>query len=67
VRVAFVSEVFLPAVDGVVTRLRRTPENLQRAGDEVLVIAPARPPRGGPMLPRIEVTRRLSCAHARRW
>jgi glycosyltransferase involved in cell wall biosynthesis len=44
VRVAIVTEVFMPAVDGVVTRLRRTLEELQRAGDEVLVIAP----EGGP-------------------
>lgn len=43
-RVAIVTEVFMPAVDGVVTRLRRTLEELQRAGDEVLVIAP----EGGP-------------------
>jgi hypothetical protein len=34
----------MPAVDGVVTRLRRTLEELERAGDEVLVIAPD----GGP-------------------
>jgi glycosyltransferase involved in cell wall biosynthesis len=44
VRIALVSEVFLPAVDGVVTRLRRTLEELSAAGDEVLMIAPA----GGP-------------------
>lgn len=43
-RIALVTEVFLPAVDGVVTRLRRTLEELERHGDEVLVIAPA----GGP-------------------
>jgi glycosyltransferase involved in cell wall biosynthesis len=43
-RIAFVTEVFLPAVDGVVTRLRRTLEELRRHGDEILVIAPA----GGP-------------------
>ena len=43
-RVAFVSEVFLPAIDGVVTRLKRTVEELGRAGDDVLMIAPA----GGP-------------------
>ncbi len=43
-RIALVTEVFLPAVDGVVTRLQRTLEELQRHGDEVLVIAPA----GGP-------------------
>jgi glycosyltransferase involved in cell wall biosynthesis len=43
-RIALVTEVFLPAVDGVVTRLRRTLEELQRFGDEVMVVAPA----GGP-------------------
>lgn len=43
-RIALVTEVFLPAVDGVVTRLRRTLEELQRHRDDVLVIAPA----GGP-------------------
>lgn len=43
-RIAIVSEVFLPAVDGVVTRLQRTLEELARAGDDVLMIAPA----GGP-------------------
>jgi glycosyltransferase involved in cell wall biosynthesis len=44
-RIALVTEVFLPAVDGVVTRLRRTLEELQRYGDQVLVIAPAGGPR----------------------
>lgn len=43
-RLALVTEVFLPAVDGVVTRLRRTLEELRRHHDEILVIAPA----GGP-------------------
>ncbi len=43
-RIAVVTEVFLPAVDGVVTRLRRTLEELERFGDEVVVVAPA----GGP-------------------
>ncbi len=43
-RIALVSEVFLPAVDGVVTRLRRTLEELPGCGDEVLMVAPA----GGP-------------------
>jgi glycosyltransferase involved in cell wall biosynthesis len=45
VRVAIVTEVFMPAVDGVVTRLQRTLEELQRAGDEVLVVAPEGGPR----------------------
>lgn len=43
-RIALVSEVFLPAVDGVVTRLRRTLEELPGSGDKVLMVAPA----GGP-------------------
>lgn len=43
-RIAFVSEAFLPSVGGVVTRLQRTLEQLQAAGDEVLLVAPA----GGP-------------------
>jgi glycosyltransferase involved in cell wall biosynthesis len=46
-RIAFFTETFLPATDGVVTRLRHTIEELQRAGDEVLVFAP-RYPSGGP-------------------
>lgn len=44
-RIALVSEVFLPAVDGVVTRLRRTLEELERAGDEVMLAVPAGGPR----------------------
>ncbi len=44
-RIAIVSEVFLPAVDGVVTRLKRTLEEFSAAGeDDVVMIAPA----GGP-------------------
>jgi glycosyltransferase involved in cell wall biosynthesis len=43
-RIALVTEVFLPAVDGVVTRLCRTLEELRHYSDEVLVIAPG----GGP-------------------
>ena len=40
-RIALVTEVFLPAVDGVVTRLRRTLEELGQFDDEVLLVAPA--------------------------
>jgi glycosyltransferase involved in cell wall biosynthesis len=43
-RVALFTETFLPATNGVVTRLRHTVEKLVCAGDEVLVFAPA----GGP-------------------
>jgi glycosyltransferase involved in cell wall biosynthesis len=45
-RIAFFTETFLPATDGVVTRLRHTVEELRREGDDVLVFAP-RYPSGG--------------------
>lgn len=44
-RVAIFTETFLPATDGVVTRLRHTVEQLTEMGDEVIVFAPA---LGGP-------------------
>lgn len=44
-RIAIFTETFLPATDGVVTRLRHTLEELGRMGDEVMVFAPA---LGGP-------------------
>jgi glycosyltransferase involved in cell wall biosynthesis len=47
VRIAFFTETFLPATDGVVTRLRYSIEELAHTGDEMLVIAP-RYPDGGP-------------------
>lgn len=43
-RIAMFTETFLPKVDGVVTRVTRTLEALARAGHEVLVFAPHRPP-----------------------
>jgi glycosyltransferase involved in cell wall biosynthesis len=46
-RIAFFTETFLPATDGVVTRLRYTLEELARKGDDMLVVAP-RYPDGGP-------------------
>lgn len=39
-RIAIFSEIFLPKVDGVVTRLRNTISQLRRAGDEVLIFCP---------------------------
>lgn len=39
-RLVWVSETFLPKVDGVVTRLTATLEALARAGHEVLLLAP---------------------------
>jgi glycosyltransferase involved in cell wall biosynthesis len=47
VRIGFFTETFLPATDGVVTRLRHTIEELAGMGDEMLVIAP-KYPDGGP-------------------
>jgi glycosyltransferase involved in cell wall biosynthesis len=46
-RIAFFTETFLPAADGVVTRLRYTLDELARVGDGMLVVAP-RYPDGGP-------------------
>lgn len=46
-RIALFTETFLPATDGVVTRMRHTIEELSRQGDEMIVIAP-KYPDGGP-------------------
>ncbi|MBW4480486.1 MAG: glycosyltransferase family 1 protein [Tolypothrix brevis GSE-NOS-MK-07-07A] len=39
-RIALLTETFLPKLDGIVTRLSHTIDHLQRNGDSVLVIAP---------------------------
>jgi glycosyltransferase involved in cell wall biosynthesis len=39
-RIAFVTETWLPSTDGIVTRLAATIRELRRAGHEVLVVAP---------------------------
>lgn len=44
-RIALFTEVFLPKVDGVVTRIVRTLDQLAEAGHEVLVFAPGNPPK----------------------
>jgi glycosyltransferase involved in cell wall biosynthesis len=43
-RVAIVTETFLPKIDGIVTMVTKTVETLQAAGDEVMIFAPS----GGP-------------------
>src|SRR5690625_1167717 len=43
-RVAIFTETFLPKVDGIVTRLTRTLEQLGELGHEALVFSPPRPP-----------------------
>lgn len=44
-RIAMFTEVFLPKIDGVVTRVTRTLEQLADLGHEVLLFAPGDPPR----------------------
>lgn len=43
-RIAIVTETFLPKIDGIVTMVTKTVETLRAAGDEVMVFAPS----GGP-------------------
>lgn len=43
-RIAMFTEVFLPKIDGVVTRVVRTLEHLAELGHEVLLFAPGEPP-----------------------
>lgn len=43
-RIAFFTETFLPKIDGVVTRLTRTLEQLKALGHEALIFAPHNPP-----------------------
>ena len=43
-RIALFTETFLPKIDGVVTRVVRTLEQLRDLGHEVLVFAPGNPP-----------------------
>jgi glycosyltransferase involved in cell wall biosynthesis len=43
-KIAIVTETFLPKIDGIVTMVTQTVETLTAAGDEVMVFAPA----GGP-------------------
>lgn len=43
-RIAMFTEVFLPKIDGVVTRVVRTLEHLAELGHEVLLFAPGDPP-----------------------
>lgn len=43
-RIAFFTETFLPKIDGVVTRLVRTLDQLRALGHDVLIFAPHDPP-----------------------
>ncbi len=44
-RIAFLTEVFLPKIDGVVTRTTRTLDELAAMGHEVLIFATGNPPK----------------------
>lgn len=44
-RITIFTEVFLPKIDGVVTRITRTMDQLQQMGHEVQVITPGNPPQ----------------------
>lgn len=44
-RIALFTETFLPKIDGIVTRLTKTLEQLDALGHEVLIFAPGRPPK----------------------
>ncbi|MEM9772178.1 MAG: glycosyltransferase, partial [Cyanobacteria bacterium P01_D01_bin.73] len=39
-RIALFTETFLPKIDGIVTRLRHTIDNLKELGDEVMIVTP---------------------------
>lgn len=43
-RIAFFTETFLPKIDGIVTRMLRTLEQLQALGHEAIIFAPNNPP-----------------------
>lgn len=43
-RIALYTEVFLPKIDGVVTRILRTLEQLEELGHEAVIFAPGKPP-----------------------
>ena len=58
-RIAIFTEVFLPKIDGVVTRILRTLDELADMGHEVLVFAPGDPP---PVYAGSEVVRVRSVA-----
>ncbi|MCP9797954.1 MULTISPECIES: glycosyltransferase family 4 protein [Cyanophyceae] len=45
-KIAFFTETFLPKVDGIVTRLTKTVQQLVLAGDEVLIFCPEGAPDG---------------------
>jgi glycosyltransferase involved in cell wall biosynthesis len=55
VRIAIISEVFLPKIDGVVNRTLNLIRQLPRHGDELLIVCPHAPGRGHCPVPVLDV------------
>lgn len=53
-RIAFVTEIWYPSINGLVTRLSATVSALRAAGHEVLIIAPHLPGDDGESMPGID-------------
>ena len=54
-RVALFTETFLPKIDGIVTRMVRTLEQLRELGHEAIIFAPQNPPESFAGFPVIKV------------
>jgi len=54
-RIAIIAEVFLPKIDGVVSRTLNLIRNLTRAGDELLVVCPTAPGCAGVPVPVLDI------------
>jgi glycosyltransferase involved in cell wall biosynthesis len=55
VRIAYFTETFLPKIDGIVTRLVRTLDQLQALGHEAIIFAPQNPPESYAGFPIVRV------------
>ena len=54
-RIAYFTETFLPKIDGIVTRLMRTLEQLQKLEHEAIIFAPQNPPESFVGFPVVKV------------
>ncbi len=54
-RVAYFTETFLPKIDGIVTRMMRTLEQLRALGHEAVIFAPQNPPESFEGFPIVKV------------
>ena len=62
-RIAIISEVFLPRVDGVVGRTVQLIRELQQRGDEILVVCPAVPETRNSPVPMLEFPSFSCCVY----